>query len=136
MSSRTRKRTLRELLRDLVFYLLIGGAIAVLALGYAVYLPDKYRPEDRWIGLIANTPVTLGYPLSWFRHHWRVWRFWSVWALLLLVHLLAFVVLLKHVEHFGLLWYVVLNQLEWAAMYPVLDWAGHPLTKKRPAVGH
>ena len=122
--SRPRKRTARQVLRDIGLYLVIGGAVGAGALLYVVYLPRELAPDFKWLGLIVNTPVTFGLPLWGLRSYRRVPQFWLALVLLLVIHLVVYSVMLRKVEHFGLLWYSVLNPFEWAVIIPVLQWAG------------
>lgn len=124
------KRPFRQLLRDLLLYVVIGLTIGVAAILYAIHVPQKDRIDIRWMGLIGITPITFWVPVSALRARWRSGRFWVTALCLLVVHLGSYIALLKNVEHLGLLWFVVLNPMEWAVLLAVLQWA----TENSPSV--
>jgi hypothetical protein len=118
-----RRRAAKRLL-EILTYVLIAVALVSGIILYANHNRGGKPPDGRWVGLVGITPVTFGYPLKWYHRYWRRWPFWCAFFCLLALHLAAYVTLLRNVEQFGLLWFAILNPLEWIIIRPILEWAG------------
>jgi len=115
---------LNKRLRDLSLEILIGLALVAGIALFAIYVPRSHRVSARWVGLAVMTLIAFGYPLRWYRSYWRRALFWVAFLGLLLIHLAAFVVVLREVERFGLLWFAILTPLEWTLIRPILERTG------------
>jgi hypothetical protein len=107
-------------LRDLALYILIALAIGAAAYLYAIGVTPSLPVNSVWIGLCLNTMVVFGFVVKRCRRYWRVQRFWWTTLGLLLAHLAIYIVSLSRVDHFPLLWYVILNPVEWSVVFPIL----------------
>ena len=64
--------------------------------------------SQKWLGLALNTPVLFGYSIS---SYWRMrgrWWFWALFSLLVVGHVTFFVIVLKQVRHWPLIWFALL----------------------------
>ena len=120
-----KKTRIGKRFRDLGIEIAIGIAVVGVIVGIALYVPSERRLQAKWINLAAMTPVTFGYPLKLLRHYWHRRMFWCAFLILLSAHLGAFVIFLSKVDQFGGLWFVMINFLEWSAIFPALEWAGN-----------
>jgi hypothetical protein len=113
-------------IRDLVVYLLIAIAVAVGIVWYA-YASDGSGNASisRWGGLLLNTAILYGYVLKESRPFWHAWGFWMALVLGLSLHTLVFVVVLQHVEHWSVLWFLFMYPVEIPVLAIVFDWAVH-----------
>jgi hypothetical protein len=118
-----RRRAAKRLL-EILTYILIAIALVSAILIHANYHRGEKAPDMRWVGLAGITLVTFGYPLKWYRRYWLRWPFWATFFCLLALHLTGYVALLRSVEHFGYLWFAIINPLEWIVIRPILEWAG------------
>ena len=109
---------------DYILYILIGLTIGGLVWFYGSHASPGEHADFRWLEFMCVTPITFGYPAKSYQRYWGRWRFWCLFAFLLVVHVSAYVFILRRVEHFGLIWFPVLNFLEWLVIYPTLDWSG------------
>ena len=129
ITSKNRRRALKRLLEFLIYIL-----IAIVLVGVIIFYASKHRsepaPDLRWVGLAVITLITFGYPLKWLRACWRRRRFWGVFLLLLMIHLAAYIEVLRNVEHFGYLWFAIANSIEWLVIVPILQRAGEQPPKK------
>jgi hypothetical protein len=116
-------------IRDFVLYILISLAVVVAIVLYAEYGPEAELSDFRWGALVCMALVTFGYPLKWYRSSWHAWQFWCAFGFLVVAHFTVYILALRRVEQFGVLWFAILNPLEWAVICPVLDWAGNASKK-------
>jgi hypothetical protein len=107
-------------MRDLALYILIALAISAAAYLYAIGVIPTSPVNSVWIGLSLNTMVVFGVVVKRHRKYWRVQRFWWTTLGLLVAHLAIYIVLLSRVDHFPLLWYVILSPVEWSVVFPIL----------------
>jgi len=115
-----RHRRLRRL-GDLVIYTLIGLGIVAAAVAFATQNPKTKLPDAKWLGLIIFTPVTFGYAIHSSRRKRRSRKsYWGTVAVLLASHIGVYVLVLSHVEHFGMIWYIILNPPESGVIASVL----------------
>jgi len=122
---RKRASTPRRI-RDLALYLLIAVAVA-LGIVWFAYRSDGGQHESisRWGGLIVNTAILYGYVLKESRPFWHAWAFWLPWIAVLGLHMGAFIIILKHVEHWSVLWFLFMYPIEIPGLAIVCDWAVH-----------
>ena len=113
-----------HVIRDYLLYVVIAAAVVIAIATTAIYVPKEHRIPVRWVALALITPITFGYPLRWFRRYWPNKLFWVSFFGLLIIHLAAYITLLRAVDKFGLLWFAIINSLEWGVICPVLGWAG------------
>jgi hypothetical protein len=110
-------------IRDLALYLLIATAISIGIVWFA-YKSDGTGTESisRWGGLILNTAILYGYVLKESRPFWHAWGFWLTFISVLSLHLLVFIVILQHVEHWSVLWFFFMYPVEIPALAIISDW--------------
>lgn len=113
-------------IRDLALYLLIAVAVALAIVWYA-YKSDGTGNESisRWGGLIVNTAILYGYVLKESRPFWHAWGFWLALIAGLGLHTVVFIVILQHVEHWSVLWFLFMYPIEIPGLAIVCDWAVH-----------
>jgi hypothetical protein len=80
--------------------ILVGIALAVTAILYAVYGPFHWIPHRKWIIFAILSSGIFGVPVWWYRRYWRQPLFLFTFAILLAVHLISYVFFLSHVEEF------------------------------------
>ena len=122
MKKTSRSRRVFELLT----YCVIGIAFATGAILYGVYTAEKgISPKlpIRWVGLFAATLLTFGYPIRWYRKHWRCGQFWAALLGLLTLHLLTYTLVLLRVDEWPLIAFAIITPVEWLFIYPILNWA-------------
>src|SRR5690242_15498448 len=75
--------------RDFGLYVAIGTLVAVLAMGYGVYMAKAGKPlvfKNDWSVTIATAGLVFGYAI---KEHWpqrRMKKFWAAWVGLLVAH--------------------------------------------------
>jgi hypothetical protein len=79
------------------FFLVVGGFTVLGGKGHV-----KYG------GLTVSTALLFGYFLHDSREYLRNPRLWMLTACLLVLHLTAWIILLTHVEKWGLLWFNIM----------------------------
>jgi hypothetical protein len=119
-------------IRDLTLYLLIAIAVTIAIVWYA-YKSDAAGNESisRWGGLIVNTAILYGYVLKESRPFWHAWGFWLALISALSLHTLVFILILQHVEHWSVLWFLFMYPIEIPGLAIVCDWAVH-MTGAKP----
>jgi hypothetical protein len=95
---------------------------AALVTGFVVYLfksqgggqraAGSGQRDWKWFVQIGNTAIVFGYIISWFRHAWKRLSFWTVVGALLLIHGAAYVLILRRIQHLGLVYYALFDALE------------------------
>jgi len=122
-------------LRDFSLYTLIG---LCLSLGLVWFFEHGYRldsqPFLRWGGLGLNTAILYGYVVKDSRVFWHAWGFWLATVSFLAIHLLVFIVVLQHVEHWSMLWFLIMYPVEMPTLAVVCDWAVR-MTGAKPKYG-
>ncbi len=96
-----------------------AGVIAGIAIGYAILGNDNLDPK--WIGLVVQTLTLFGYLLTFNRSSWPYIRFWQVIVLLLTIHCVLSVVLLRKVDKFPLILFVLPAVLETLIYQSILE---------------
>ncbi len=122
-------------IRDLSLYVLIAVPLAIGIVWYA-YKSDGTGNEaiSRWAGLIVNTAILYGYVLKESRPFWHAWGFWLALIGVLGLHTLVFILILQHVEHWSVLWFLFMYPIEIPGVAIVCDWAVH-VTGAKPRYG-
>jgi hypothetical protein len=94
----------RSRVRDFVLYIAIGFAFVgvLIAVARSSVSHDAFI---RWGGLAFMTAILFGYFISNSGQFLREWKFWALTAILLSVHLVAFAVILTHVDEWKLIWF-------------------------------
>jgi hypothetical protein len=94
----------RSRVRDFVLYIAIGFAFVGVLIAVA---PSSVSHDAfiRWGGLAFMTAILFGYFISNSGQFLREWKFWALTAILLSVHLVAFAVILTHVDEWKLIWF-------------------------------
>ena len=77
----------------------------------------------KWAGLVLSTLALFGYFIHGSRLHLRTPRFWILIGVLVTVHLVAWIVVLLHVDRWGLLWFNIMV-FELPAFWYLRDWPG------------
>ena len=118
-------------LRGFVIYIAIGVAVVVGVCWGASHFGRAPESLWKWIGLAGMTPILFGYAIQdhWsFRHRTS---FWLTACGLLFVHVSAFSIILIHVEHWGLLWFVFAFPVESVIIDITFALTGHKRTSRR-----
>lgn len=116
-------------LLDVIGYIAIGLIWVGAALYVALYIPEQSRIDIKWIAFVAFTAVTFGYPIRWYRRHWKNQRLWGVLAGLLAVHVAVYGAALWMSGKVPLILFPFVMFAEWAIMYPALDRVVRPRPK-------
>lgn len=111
---------MRRVLEVLV-YVAVGLVCVVYAVYAALYVPAESQIDIKWVAFLAFTAVTFGYPVRWYRRHWRRPRFWRVLAMLFATHVLVYAGALWSAGKVPLIVFPSVMFAEWAIMYPILD---------------
>lgn len=97
---------------------------AALVTGFVVYLFKSHsdgQRDWRWFAQIGNTAIVFGYIISWFRHAWKRLSFWTVVGTLLFIHGAAYILILKRIQHLGLVYYALFDALEMVIFTRILS---------------
>ncbi len=113
-------------LRDLASYLLIA---TVVSFGIVWFANNSAGNTDEliptWGGLMLNTAILYGYVVKESRPLWHSWGFWLAIISALIAHLLAFMLIFQHVEHWSVMWFLFLYPIEIPLLAILCDWAVH-----------
>src|SRR5262249_36335356 len=109
-----------------VLYIVIGIAGSVATVWYSVR-SDGGSSEliGKWVGLAGTTLILFGYAIRSHSHFIARLSFWLVILALLSVHLSVFIVVLGRVEHWKVLWFVLLYPVENIGIDAALSLTGH-----------
>jgi hypothetical protein len=106
---------------DFVAYILIALAIAA-----GLIWSTRYNVSEdafaKWGGLTLNTLAIFGWVIKQYRRFWRKKVFWWAMAGLLFIHVAGFWVILINVEHWRMIWFLVICTLEVVPISAALDW--------------
>jgi hypothetical protein len=111
-------------------YALIFGMLllSALALGLGAYwlVTHNVRPSHdsivKWTGLAVFTIVTFAVIVQRSGHYWRRKVFWATVTSLLLVHTCGFWIILRHVEHWQMIWFLVIFTIEGPLILHLTNW--------------
>jgi len=111
---------------DFAVYILIGITVSLGIVWYA-WSNDGggTEPIGKWIGLGGATAIVFGYAIRTHRLLVQRLSFWLVILVLLVIHLSIFIVILKRVEHWKILWFVLAYPVEDIAIDGALSLTGH-----------
>jgi hypothetical protein len=118
--------------------ILVILALITLVIGLSMYWSGFLRlmvslPEDtavKWIGFIVYTPVTFWIIVRVSRQRWHNKVFWWTMATLLVVHSACFWAIFRSVEHWSLLYSVVIFTIEGPIILTLANWAFEKFGKK------
>ena len=99
----------------------IGLTLVGLVLCISLYVPKEKQVDAKWVGLLLHTVTVFGFLIYWSKRSLRAWRFWATFLGLLVAHAIVFIFLLRMVDHWPLLLFVVAAGLEWLLMMPLLE---------------
>lgn len=111
----------RRRLVTLSVEILVGIAVVIAILLYAIYGPLPWMPQRKWIILAILSTAIFGVPAWWYRRYWARTRFWLAYAVLLCLHLIGYCILLLQVKEFPPLLGPLSITLESLLIFPVLS---------------
>jgi hypothetical protein len=117
--------TLRGVVKRLlqVVFLIAGGILLGIVLlkysdaGWAIYL--------RWLALVFYTLIVFGAAVSEFRPSWKRIAFWLCVCALFLVHIAAYILVLRAVAEWRNIWFLPLSIAECPVLVLVLHLLGY-----------
>jgi hypothetical protein len=112
-------------IRDFFLYIAIGLLVGLLAMWLAFHSSRSGSEVLKWSGLAVNTAIVFGYTIKFNRVLWKRRSFWVILFLLLCVHLFAFVIVLRLVDEFRPVWWIVIVPVESVVVGIVLIATGH-----------
>ena len=122
MESGTRKRTTRELMLDLLLYILIGVALVVGVLLSVIYVPEKYQPSVQSFGLIFSTFVLVFFTLRASRGFWRRPMFWAACVGVFAARMVVWTFVLRAIPAFRFIWFAFAAPIELLIIAHMLGW--------------
>jgi cell division protein FtsW (lipid II flippase) len=116
-------RSAAKRIRDFAAYLAVALAIGLSAIWFAAH--SSGMRDDfivKWLGLSVNTAILYGYVVKDGRRFWHVWGFWFATVAVLILHLIAFIVILRRVDRWGALWFLPMYPIEISILSVAYDW--------------
>jgi hypothetical protein len=110
--------------RDFGLYVAIGTLVAVLAMGYGVYMAKAGKPlvfKNDWSVTIATAGLVFGYAI---KEHWpqrRMKKFWAAWVGLLVAHFAVLLPIFRRMEQVPLVLIAIISPIELLIVYRLLD---------------
>ena len=98
--------------RDLIIETLIAIILVTAFVVYLFMVPKESRPNSGWVALAVNTAIVFGFLISWFRYAWKSVQYWIGLGVLLFCHSAVYILALRRVGHFPLIFYVATNSVE------------------------
>ncbi len=102
-------------------------AAIVIALAFflvcAIFMPLGHDAYVKWGGLSLYTAGVFGFFLNSSKRYLRTLKFWKLTSLLLVAHLAGWIVLLTHLDRWGLLWFSPMV-MELPIFWYLRDWPG------------
>lgn len=92
--------------RSLLYIGLAVAALAVIGLLVAISVQTGTAFTGGWIGLVVYTSGLFWVTIRQSREHWRRPGFWMAIAGLLVIHLLAFVAILRAYPRWRMIWFM------------------------------
>lgn len=133
------KRSVKAKLHDLSLYIIISIVFVIVISVYAVHTANtgsNEEPPTRWMGLGVETAILFGYFLRGSRHYWKRSVYWIGLACFFLVHLVGFIITLRYVEEWPLVYFVAAGTAEWVALVYFMDLLlsrqHRPMTRESP----
>jgi multisubunit Na+/H+ antiporter MnhB subunit len=110
MSSAANRATRNLRARDYFLLILLGALLFLVGLRISFAVQDKWGHDAfiRWEGLAWFTLGLFGFFVAESVKFLRKLRFWVVTAILLIGHLIAFAIVLTHVEEWKSSWFMVM----------------------------
>jgi hypothetical protein len=106
-----------------VIIVLLFAIVAAMVYWSAFHVSDESLANwGKWAGLAAETALLFGYVIKQRRRLWRNNLFWRTLAGLLFVHTAGFSVILRNVEHWRMVWYLLIWPVEFALIATTLTW--------------
>ena len=102
----------RKRVRDIAIEILIATVLVAAFVAYLLTSPKGTTTDWRPIGVVINTLVVFGFLISWFRGTSKNIRFWAILAILLFGHVVAYIILFRHVQQLPASNYAVFDILE------------------------
>jgi hypothetical protein len=128
-TSRKKRRSPRELVRDYSLYLLISFIIVASAL-WAAKSGVSDKTLQTWGGVALATPLVFGQFIAGSRKLWGRQRFWFVTTALLALHFLGYAVAFTYVSSWRSAWTFYSIVPEFFLLLQCSDWIR--LTVRRP----
>jgi hypothetical protein len=112
------------------FVILIALALIALVIGLGMYWSGFLRlmvsvSEDtavKWIGFIVYTPVTFWIIVKGSRQRWHNKIFWWTITSVLFIHTALFLAIFRYVEHWKLVYSLVIFMIEGPIILTVSNW--------------
>ena len=116
--------------RNALLFFLLCVLIAFVFIKITFVVEDRWGHDAfiRWDGLAGFTLGLFGFFLGESEKLLRQWRFWVVTLILLAAHLVAFTIVLTHIEEWKLMWFMVMV-IEYPGFVFVRDWFIEPPLK-------
>lgn len=113
--------SLGKRIRDIVLEALIAVLFVTAFAVYVIKTHDATKLRD-WTPVIqgGNTVLVFGFLIRWFRYAWRRSAFWAVLTVLLLVHIAVYMLLLRRIPQFPLIYYAIQDVCELGVFERVL----------------
>jgi len=113
-------------IRDFALYIAIGLLVGLSTMWLASHTGRSSAGKIfKWLGLAANTLIVFGYTIKFNHVLWKRRSFWVTVFLMLFVHLFAFVIVLRLVDAFRSIWWIVIVPIEYFIVGTLLLAAGH-----------
>jgi cell division protein FtsW (lipid II flippase) len=106
-----------------VIIILVFAIVAATVYWSAFHVSDESLANwGKWAGFAAWTAVLFGYVMKQRRRLRSNHLFWSTLAGLLFVHTAGFSVILRNVEHWRMVWFLLIWPVEFALIATTLTW--------------
>jgi hypothetical protein len=112
--------------RDFFLYIVIGVAVAALAIVLGVHQAKAGQRPDlafNWIAFALNTAFVFGSSLRATRPWLKKPKLWAVLAILFLLHGTIGALAISRFERIPLIWYVPVDAAEIAFLIQAINWA-------------
>ena len=112
-------------IRDFALYIAIGLVVGLSIMWLALH-SDRWGSEVfKWLALAVNTAIVFGYTIKFNRILWKRRSFRVTLFLLLCVHLFAFLNVLRLVDEFRPVWWIVISPIESVIINTAIFATGH-----------
>jgi hypothetical protein len=124
------KRPPRRIALDLALYVLIGVSLVVVGALWFFLVPERFWPNltHSWFTFIFMTFFLAVLLVTFYWSVRKKTKIWLVLALLMAIHIVAYTLVLRHVEDLPGAWYLLSGPLELMAMVAIV----HAWTKVLP----
>lgn len=107
-------------LRDIAIIIPIVFAILIVFILFRSFV--SHETYIKWGGLALNTGILFGFLGYYSRAYFRQGRFWFLIVSLLGAHLAIFIIVLTHVNEWGLAWFWLTDLIEATAFLGLRQW--------------